>query len=104
MTDQQFEKFLMQQANICSLTDDIHTIKTSIAIIEQNQNHNRELNAQEHEAMSVRLDKLEKSDEKQRRLIDTATGGGTVANWIVKGVGLLITALVSGLAVYLFMR
>lgn len=104
MTDQQFAQFLEKLSDICSMKEDVHTIRTDVELIKQAQEINRQANEKEHIAMLNRIEKVEVAETQHQSLIDRTTGGGSVANWLVKGAGLLITALLSGLAVFLLMK
>ena len=104
MTDQQFAQFIDKLGDICSMKEDVHTIRTDVELIKQAQETNRQANEKEHIAMLNRIEKVEVAETHHQSLIDRTTGGGSVANWVIKGMGLLITALLSGLGVYLLMR
>ena len=100
MTDEQFSKFLEYMGNICGLRDDFHKMATDVELIKQNQEHNIEINTQRHKDVIERIGKLEKSDEKQRSIIDRASGGVSTANWfLIAGVA-IASAAISGVVVY----
>ena len=100
---------LMQ--DIATIKSEVHQVKLDIAVVKEQQKHNREMNEHEHQEMMSRIGVLEVADREQRGvlsehqgLINKADGASKVVTILARaGWGLLISAI-SGLAVYLFMR
>ena len=100
---------LMQ--DIATIKSEVHQVKLDIAVVKEQQKHNREMNEHEHQEMMSRIGVLEVADREQRGvlsehqgLINKADGAGKVVTILARaGWGLLISAI-SGLAVYLIMR
>ena len=100
---------LMQ--DMASIKSDVHQVKLDIAVVREQQKHNREMNEREHQEMMSRIGVLEVADREQRGvlnahqgLINKADGASKVVTILARaGWGLLIS-VISGLAVYLLMR
>lgn len=100
---------LMQ--DIATIKSEVHQVKLDIAVVKEQQKHNREMNEHEHQEMISRIGVLEVADREQRGVLNThqgliqkADGAGKVMTIIARaGWGLLISGI-SGLAVYFLMR
>ena len=100
---------LMQ--DIATIKSEVHEVKLDIAIVKEQQKHNREMNEREHQDMMARIGVLEVADREQRGvlnehqgLINKADGASKIMRIIARaGWGLLISTI-SGLAVYMMMR
>ena len=97
--------------DIATIKSEVHQVKLDIAVVKEQQKHNREMNEHEHQEMMSRIGVLEVADREQRGvlnahqgLINKADGASKVMTILARaGWGLLISAI-SGLGVYLLMR